>query len=123
VAGMVATTDDDARSLLTVTRNGYGKRTRLSEYRPQSRYGQGLIDIKTDERNGRVSTAKAVTDDDHLVIMSEAGQIMRIRSGDISQVGRNTKGVTIMDLDDGDAVASVTVVPADGDDEETAEEQ
>jgi DNA gyrase subunit A len=113
VAGMVAVADDTDRALLTVTEHGFGKRTRLSEYRVQSRYGKGLIDIKTDERNGRVSTAKAVTDDDHLVIMSERGQIMRIRAGDISQVGRNTKGVTIMELDDGDAVASVTVVPAE----------
>ncbi len=113
VAAMVATTDEDPRSLLTVTKNGYGKRTRLSEYRPQSRYGQGLIDIKTDERNGHACTAKAVTEDDDLVIMSERGQIMRIRSGDISQVGRNTMGVTIMELDEGDAVASVTVVPAE----------
>jgi DNA gyrase subunit A len=113
VAGMVAATDGDERSLLTVTENGYGKRTALSEYRVQSRYGKGLIDIKTDDRNGLVSTAKAVTDDDHLVIMSEQGQIMRIRAGDISQVGRNTKGVTIMDLEDGDGVASVTVVPAE----------
>ena len=113
VAGMVAATDGDDRALLTVTEHGYGKRTLLSEYRTQSRYGKGLIDIKTDERNGRVSTAKAVTDDDHLVIMSESGQIMRIRAGDISQVGRNTKGVTIMELDDADAVASVTVVPDD----------
>ena len=110
VAGMVAATDGDDRALLTVTEHGYGKRTPLSEYRTQSRYGKGLIDIKTDERNGRVSTAKAVTDDDHLVIMSERGQIMRIRAGDISQVGRNTKGVTIMELDN-DRVASVTVVP------------
>ncbi|MBX0323089.1 DNA gyrase subunit A [Halomicroarcula sp. F13] len=112
VAAMVATTDDDDRSLLTVTKNGYGKRTALSEYRPQSRYGQGLIDIKTDDRNGPVSTAKAVRDDDHLVIMSEDGQIMRIRAGDVSQVGRNTKGVTIMDVEGDDRVASVTVVPA-----------
>jgi DNA gyrase subunit A len=113
VAGMVAATDGDDRALLTVTEHGFGKRTLLSEYRTQSRYGKGLIDIKTDERNGRVSTAKAVADDDHLVIMSGAGQIMRIRAGDISQVGRNTKGVTIMELEGDDRVASVTVVPAD----------
>jgi len=112
VAGLVATDDDDERSLLTVTKRGYGKRTPLSEYRRQSRYGQGLIDIKTDDRNGPVSTVKAVTDDDHLVIMSETGQIMRIRAGDVSQVGRNTKGVKIMELDGADQTASVTVVPA-----------
>jgi len=112
VAGLVATDDDDDRSLLTVTKRGYGKRTLLSEYRRQSRYGQGLIDIKTDDRNGPVSTVKAVRDDDHLVIMSEAGQIMRIPAGDVSQVGRNTKGVKIMELDGDDQTASVTVVPA-----------
>jgi DNA gyrase subunit A len=123
VAGMVATTDEDGRALLTVTKNGFGKRTLLSEYRTQSRYGKGLIDIKTDERNGRVSTAKAVTDDDHLVIMSESGQIMRIRAGDISQVGRNTKGVTIMELEAGDQVASVTVVPANDDESPASDEQ
>ncbi|WP_284010068.1 DNA gyrase subunit A [Haloarcula pelagica] len=111
VAAMVATDDDDDRALLTVTEHGFGKRTKLTEYRAQSRYGKGLVDIKTGERNGRVRTAKAVTDDDHLVIMSEQGQIMRIRAADISQVGRNTKGVTIMELEDGDGVASVTVVP------------
>jgi DNA gyrase subunit A len=113
VAAMVATVGEDDRSLLTVTENGYGKRTALSEYRRQSRYGKGLIDIKTDDRNGRVATAKAVTADDHLVIMSEAGQIMRIRAGDVSQVGRNTKGVIVMEVEDDDRVASVTVVPAE----------
>ncbi|MHB9286004.1 DNA gyrase subunit A [Halobacteriales archaeon Cl-PHB] len=113
VAGLVATDDGDERSLLTVTANGFGKRTKLAEYRPQSRYGQGLIDIKTDDRNGRVSTCKAVADDDHLVIMSESGQIMRIAASDVSEVGRNTKGVTIMELEDGDHVTSVTVVPAE----------
>ncbi|PSP66782.1 hypothetical protein BRC79_07185, partial [Halobacteriales archaeon QH_8_67_27] len=58
-----------------------------------------------------VSTVKAVADDDHLLIMSEAGQIMRIRAGDVSEVGRNTKGVVVMRLEDGDRVASVDVVP------------
>jgi len=112
VAGMVATDAADDRSLLTVTCNGYGKRTPLSEYRPQSRYGKGLIDIKTGDRNGPVCTVKAVTDDDHLVIMSERGQIMRSRAGDVSEVGRNTKGVVVMRLAADDCVASVDVVPA-----------
>jgi DNA gyrase subunit A len=115
VAGMVATDDDDERALLTVTRNGYGKRTPLSEYRPQSRYGKGLVDIKTGERNGPVATAKAVEESDHIVVMSETGQIMRCPVENISTVGRNTKGVVVMDLEEGDRVASVTVVP-DGED-------
>ncbi|ELY54314.1 DNA gyrase subunit A [Natronococcus amylolyticus DSM 10524] len=112
VAGLVATDEADERALLTVTRNGYGKRTPLSEYRTQSRYGKGLIDIKTDGRNGHVTTVKAVDADDHLVMMSERGQIVRTRVDEVSTVGRNTMGVTVMDVDDGDAVASVDVLPA-----------
>ncbi|WP_136715461.1 DNA gyrase subunit A [Halorientalis salina] len=117
VAGLVATSDDDERALLTVTENGYGKRTKLSEYRRQSRYGKGLIDIKTEGRNGPVTSVKAVTDADQLIIMSELGQIMRIRASEISTFGRNTMGVTIMELDANDGVASVTVVPAADSDE------
>jgi DNA gyrase subunit A len=113
VAGVVATDADDECALLTVTRNGYGKRTRLEEYRPQSRYGKGLVDIDTGERNGRVTTVKAVDDDDDLVAMSERGQIVRTPVDDISTQGRNTMGVTVMDLEPGDRVASVTIVPGE----------
>ncbi|MFP8952522.1 DNA gyrase subunit A [Natrialbaceae archaeon A-arb3/5] len=112
VAGLVATTESDERALLTVTRNGYGKRTLLSEYSKQSRYGKGLIDIKTDDRNGRVTAAKAVSADDEVVLMSERGQIVRTRVDEISTVGRNTMGVIVMDVDADDAVASVDVIPA-----------
>jgi len=112
VAGLVATDEDDERALLTVTQNGYGKRTLLSAYRTQSRYGKGLIDIKTGERNGPVTAVKAVADDDHLVLMSENGQIVRTRVDEISTVGRNTMGVIVMDVEDGDAVASVDDIPA-----------
>jgi DNA gyrase subunit A len=112
VAGLVATEHGDDRDLLTVTTNGYGKRTPLSEYRTQSRYGKGLIDIKTDERNGPVTTVKAVEASDDIVVMSETGQIMRCPVEDISTVGRNTKGVKVMEVDTGDGVASVTVIPS-----------
>jgi DNA gyrase subunit A len=111
VAGMVATDDDDNRALLTVTRTGYGKRTLLSEYRAQSRYGKGLVDIKTNDRNGRVATVKAVEGDDDIVVMSESGQIMRCPVDEISTQGRNTMGVTVMKLEDDDRVATVTVLP------------
>ena len=111
VAGMVSTDDEDERTLLTVTRKGYGKRTPLSSYRPQSRYGKGLVDIKTNERNGRVATVKAVETGDDIVVMSENGQIMRCPVDEISTQGRNTMGVTVMRLDGDDRVASVTVVP------------
>ncbi|WP_265112201.1 DNA gyrase subunit A [Halosolutus halophilus] len=112
VAGLVATDEGDEQALLTVTRNGYGKRTRLAEYRTQSRYGKGLIDIKTGDRNGPVTAVKAVSDDDQIVLMSERGQIVRTRVDEISTVGRNTMGVIVMDVEDGDAVASVDEIPA-----------
>ena len=117
VAGLVATHGGDDRDLLTVTRNGYGKRTPLTKYRSQSRYGKGLIDIKTDERNGEVVAINAVSEDDGLVIMSDKGQIMRTQVAEVSEVGRNTKGVVVMRLDD-DWVASVYVIPAAGEDAE-----
>ena len=111
VAGLVAAgSDDDRRDLLTVTKNGYGKRTPLSEYRRQSRYGKGLIDIKTDDRNGPVCSINAVSGDDGLVIMTESGQIMRTQVEEVSTVGRNTKGVVVMRLDETDRVAGVDVV-------------
>ena len=111
VAGLVATHGGDDRDLLTVTRNGYGKRTPLTKYRKQSRYGKGLIDIKTDERNGEVVAINAVSEADGLVIMSDKGQIMRTQVAEVSEVGRNTKGVVVMRLDE-DWVASVDVIPA-----------
>jgi DNA gyrase subunit A len=113
VAGMVAAAPDDDRDLLTVTENGYGKRTPLSEYRVQARYGYGLVDIRTDERNGRATTVTTVTGDEDLVIMSRGGQITRIHVGEISTVGRNTKGVRVMRLEDEDHVACIDVAPTD----------
>ena len=114
VAGLVAADAEDDRHLLTVTENGYGKRTPLSAYRRQSRYGKGLIDIKTDDRNGPVCAINTVSPDDGLVIMSESGQIMRTSVEEVSEVGRNTKGVVVMRLDDDDHVAGVDVVSGDG---------
>jgi DNA gyrase subunit A len=73
----------------------------------------GLVDIKTGGRNGPVTTAKAVEAEDHIVVMSERGQVMRCPVEDISTVGRNTKGVKVMEVEESDAVASVTVLPAE----------
>jgi DNA gyrase subunit A len=121
VAGIAATAVADDCDLLTVTGKGYGKRTPLSEYRVQSRYGKGLIDIKTDERNGHAVATESVDQDDHLFAMSERGQIMRTRVADISTQGRNTMGVIVMRLEEGDSVASVEVLPggSDGGEDET----
>ncbi|MFB6081471.1 MAG: DNA gyrase subunit A, partial [Halanaeroarchaeum sp.] len=109
VAGVSAIHETDERSLLTVTRRGYGKRTPLSRYRPQSRNGKGLVDIKTAERNGRVAAIEAVEDTDHLIAMSEGGQLIRMPVAEISTVGRNTKGVRVMDIAADDRLAGVSV--------------
>jgi DNA gyrase subunit A len=121
----VAAIDEAKNSwVLTVTANGYGKRSDLDAYRKQSRNGKGLIDIKTNERNGPVSSMHAVGPGDNLVVMSEGGQIMRCAVEDFSVQGRNTMGVKAMDLDAGDTVAAVDVVFAeqlkDDDDSEDA---
>jgi DNA gyrase subunit A len=109
VVGLV--TAEEGRELCTISENGYGKRTAFSNYRTQSRYGKGLIDIKTGERNGGVTAIKSVCKDDDLVLMSNDAQIMRIHAADISTVGRNTMGVTVMRLAADDQVASVDVIP------------
>ncbi|MFB6120154.1 MAG: DNA gyrase subunit A [Halobacteriaceae archaeon] len=111
VVGLVAADPDDDASLLTVTRNGYGKRTPLAEYRRQSRYGKGLVDIETGERNGPAVAVERVTDADDVVVMTEDGQIMRTPVADISEVGRNTMGVIVMETEADDRVATVEVVP------------
>ncbi|WP_199693992.1 DNA gyrase subunit A [Halococcus sp. IIIV-5B] len=108
VAGLVVADDD--HDLLTLTENGYGKRTPMEKYRTQSRYGKGLKDIKTGDRNGGVTAIETVTADDDLVVMSQSGQIIRTHVEDISAVGRNTKGVRVMQLADGDHVACLDVL-------------
>ncbi|MFB6096407.1 MAG: DNA gyrase subunit A [Haloferacaceae archaeon] len=123
VAGVAAVDETRDDWLLTVTQNGFGKRTEIGDYRVQSRNGKGLIDIKTEERNGASCAIDAVRAGDDLLVMSEDGQIIRTRVDDVSVVGRNTMGVRVMDLDAGDHVASVDVVPAEkvgdeGEDEE-----
>lgn len=110
VAGLVSVGTDDDRTLLTVTRNGYGKRTPIGEYRSQSRYGKGLVDIKTTDRNGPVIALAAVREEDEIILMSEQGQIMRTHASEVSIQGRNTMGVQVMCPDEGDRVASVDVV-------------
>ncbi len=128
VAGVAAIDADRHDWVLTVTENGYGKRSDLDEYRPQSRNGMGLVDIKTGDRNGSVVAIEAVTYGDHLLAMSGNGQIMRTRVEEISTVSRNTMGVIVMDLEPDDRVASVDIVPesayagaADDTDDESVE--
>jgi DNA gyrase subunit A len=86
-------------TILTVTANGYGKRTELSEHRVQSRGGKGLITIKTTERNGPVVAAAAVTDAEEVMIITNRGMLIRMPAKGISVIGRNTQGVRLITLE------------------------
>ncbi len=106
-------------SLLTVTENGYGKRTDVDEYRvqpetgkarSQSRGGKGRADIKTSARNGRSVAAIGVREGDDIVVISQQGQLVRMAAGTISQYGRATQGVRVASLNEGDKVVAVAPV-------------
>jgi len=93
--------DENARgqTILTVTANGYGKRTELTEYRVQSRGGKGIITIKTTERNGPVVAAAAVTDAEEVMLITNRGMLIRMPTKGISVIGRNTQGVRLITLE------------------------
>ena len=86
-------------TILTITRNGYGKRTELGEYRVQSRGGKGLITIKTTERNGPVVAAARVLDTEEVMLITNHGMLIRMVSSGISVIGRNTQGVRLITLE------------------------
>jgi DNA gyrase subunit A len=81
-----------------VCENGYGKRTLVSEYRSQNRGGKGLIDIQTEGRNGPVIESLAVTSESGLMLITSGGKIIRTSARDVSVIGRNTRGVKLIDL-------------------------
>ena len=107
--------------LLTVTQNGYGKRTDIDEYlvqaeegaRPQSRGGKGRIDIKTSGRNGDVVTIRRVTDEDGLMLMTSSGMLVRTGVSAVSRLGRNTQGVRVVRLREGDSLIDCATTPPD----------
>ncbi|ABS28671.1 DNA gyrase subunit A [Anaeromyxobacter sp. Fw109-5] len=90
---------EPAPTILTVTRNGYGKRTELAEYRVQSRGGKGIITIKTTERNGPVVAAALVSDVEEVMLITNGGMLIRMPAKGISVIGRNTQGVRLITLE------------------------
>ena len=107
VIGMETVTDATAATLVTVTENGYGKRTDLDEYRVQSRGGKGIITIKTSERNGKVVDIKLCEEDSDLMFITDRGKVLRTSVGHLSVIGRNTQGVRLMVLESGERVVAV----------------
>ncbi len=132
IAKIQMSDEDDAGSiieseltLLTVTENGYGKRTDVNEYlvrsegdngdvtfKVQSRGGKGRIDIKTTARNGRVVSVRAVTPDQGVVFITQNGLIVRTAIDQISKIGRATQGVRVVNLKDGDQLIAAAITPA-----------
>jgi DNA gyrase subunit A len=108
VIGMETITPDSTTSILTVTEGGYGKRTPVGEYRVQGRGGKGIISVKTTERNGLAVGFLQVRDDDEIMLIAAQGNVLRCKVDDIREIGRNTQGVRILDLDgEGDRVVGV----------------
>jgi DNA gyrase subunit A len=108
VIGMETITPDSTTAILTVTEGGYGKRTPVGEYRVQGRGGKGIISVKTTERNGLAVGFLQVRDGDEIMLMAAQGKVLRCKVGDIREIGRNTQGVRILDLDgDDDRVVAV----------------
>ena len=119
VIGMIAVRRDGAQ-VLTLSQNGYGKRTDLEEYREQSRGGMGILTQKTTDKTGPLVALKSVLDDDGLMIATEAGLMIRVAVSGISTYSRNTQGVRIIKLRDDDAIADVARVVMDDEDDEAA---
>jgi DNA gyrase subunit A len=108
VVGMEIVRDDS--TILTVTEHGYGKRSTLEDYRSQGRGGKGIITIKITEKNGRVIGMAQVSEEDEIILITANGKVLRIRAKDISVQGRNTQGVRLFDIEEGDKVVSFAKV-------------
>jgi DNA gyrase subunit A len=102
-------------TMLTVCEHGYGKRTSLEEYRIQGRGGKGLINIKVTERNGRVVGIKQVTEADELMIMTTAGNLIRLPVHELAVISRNTQGVRLISLNGEDLVGCVATIAEESD--------
>ncbi|MFQ6758994.1 DNA gyrase subunit A [Desulfovibrionaceae bacterium CB1MN] len=117
----------EGSSVVVVTENGYGKRSEVDEYRLIKRGGKGVFAIKASERNGLVVGALQVTDEDELMMITNGGKIIRISMRDLRVIGRNTQGVRLFKLDEGekvmavDRMAEIISDDEEGEDEETAE--
>jgi len=117
VIGLVVVGEGD---ILSATENGYGKRTAASDYPRKGRGGQGVIDIKTTDRNGPVIGAVQVTGDDEMMLISDAGTLVRTAVDEVSTVGRNTQGVRLIRLGDKEKLVELAAIDesaAGGDDE------
>jgi DNA gyrase subunit A len=107
--------------ILTICENGYGKRTKIGDYRLTRRGGKGVINIKTTSRNGRVVAVLSVKDDSDVMIVTKDGKMIRIEANAIRQTGRSAQGVCLVKMEEGDRVAAACVIPEAPEEDKSAE--
>ncbi len=117
VVGMIAVEPDDKKDVLVVSENGFGKRTDLDEYRITNRGGKGVKTINVTEKTGKLVSIQAVGDDNDLMVINRSGVVIRTAVDQIRLAGRATQGVKVINLREGDSIASVVVVPKTEEDE------
>lgn len=115
VIGMVALEGGENSTVLAVTENGYGKRSPVEDYRITGRGGKGVITIKNTPRNGPLIAIKEVKPEDQLMIMTRNGVVIRLKIADVSLLGRNTQGVRMVNLEEGDGVIDVARIYSEDD--------
>lgn len=107
VIGMTTITTDGEPSVLTVTERGFGKRSLATEYRTQGRGGRGVISVKVTEKNGQAVSFHQVSDTDEIMIITAEGKILRTKMDNLRDIGRNSQGVRLIDMEDTDRVVAV----------------
>jgi DNA gyrase subunit A len=120
VISVAAVTGEE--EMLSISANGYGKRTKLEEYRFQTRGGKGVINMKTSERNGQVVAVLPVNDESQVLIITNQGKMIRVEAKGIRESGRSTQGVKLIDTSDGDIVSSASLIEKQQDATETGVE-
>ena len=118
VIGMESIIAGSKSTLLTITENGFGKRTELDEYRVQIRGGKGVITYKITPKTGKLVGARIATEEDDVMLITDTGTIIRLEVKDISVLGRSTQGVTLMRTNDGGKVVSIETIAPEQDEEE-----
>ncbi|MGB7924757.1 MAG: DNA gyrase subunit A [Pyrinomonadaceae bacterium] len=110
VVSLCAVSADDSERMLSVSEQGYGKQTKISDYRFQSRGGKGVINMKTTEKTGKVVAVFPVDDESEIMIITQQAKLIRIEAGDIRKTGRSAQGVRLIKTDGGDRVTSASLI-------------
>jgi DNA gyrase subunit A len=123
VAMDIVSPANQGASILSVTENGFGKKTVIGEYPLQSRGGKGVITIKTSARNGRMIGVQQITEQDDVMLITDKGKIIRMGGSDISVIGRNTQGVKLIELELGEKVMALARLAEKEEDQGSQEDE